>query len=147
MPYKQSAEYRRRRREQLAQTGLCKTCAQRPPIAGQTACVPCRQRDKSIQAIAHARFKKTIFEYYGAICNCCGETEPTFLTIDHINNDGNVQRMQIKTGGTNFYRTVAKRIEANDAPTDLQILCRNCNWGKHVNHGVCPHLAKYIDKG
>lgn len=67
-----------------------------------------------------------------------------FLTIDHVNNDGNVQRKSDKTGGTNFYRLTAHKILDGNAPNDLQILCRNCNWGKHVNGGICPHMNKRI---
>ena len=32
--------------------------------------------------------KKQIFDIYGWICNCCGEKNPKFLTIDHVFNDG-----------------------------------------------------------
>ena len=32
--------------------------------------------------------KKTVLNAYGNKCQCCGETEPWFLTIDHKNNDG-----------------------------------------------------------
>ena len=70
---------------------------------------------------------------------CCGEVEPKFLSLDHINNDGWVDRKFDKSGGSNFYRKVARLIVEGKAPADLQILCRNCNWGKHVNGGVCPH--------
>ena len=79
-------------------------------------------------------FRLHIIEYYGNVCSCCGEDMIEFLSIDHKNNDGAEQR---KTHGVGivFY----KWIIANDYPDDLQILCRNCNWGKRVNNGVCPH--------
>lgn len=124
-------------------TGLCADCGKRPPIAGANYCVPCRQRQSSKSAQAHSKFKRIIYDYFGSSCQCCGESEPMFLTIDHVNNNGNVARKQDKTGGTNFYRVTAKRIQAGNPPTDLQILCRNCNWGKHVNGGTCPHKSGY----
>lgn len=75
-----------------------------------------------------------IFSHYGNKCQCCGETEPLFLTVDHINNDGAEAR---KTQGQSyqFYRWIRK----NEYPKDLQLLCRNCNWGKYANDGICPH--------
>ena len=76
--------------------------------------------------------KKIVFEHYGNVCSCCGETEIMFLTIDHVNNDGNKDR---RINGTHIY----KRIIKEGFPSHFQILCRNCNWGKHVNGGTCPH--------
>ena len=56
--------------------------------------------------------------------------------IDHINNDGNKQRKNGKyTGGTaNFYYW----IKTNNYPTDLQVLCYNCNMAKAI-YKICPH--------
>jgi hypothetical protein len=139
----QSVQYRKDRRERFIAEGLCPVCGKRPPIAGQAWCVPCRQRNLSAGAKDHARLKRIIYEYYGDRCNCCGKAEPKFLTIDHVNNDGGVQRKKDKTGGTNFYRITATKIQFGEPPIDLQILCRNCNWGKHVNDGVCPHISKH----
>lgn len=81
-----------------------------------------------------------VFTAYGGYrCACCGETEPMFLTIDHINNDGADHRRELKTliggGGSAFFAWLRK----NKFPTGFQVLCRNCNWGKHANGGICPH--------
>lgn len=67
-------------------------------------------------------------------CNCCGEKELKFLTIDHINNDGAQHRKLNKNNIDNF-------IIQNHFPEDFQILCYNCNCGKSINNGVCPHLV------
>lgn len=42
-----------------------------------------------------------------------------------------------KLGGNSgrFYEWIIR----NNFPKDLQILCWNCNMGKNVNKGVCPH--------
>lgn len=93
----------------------------------------------------YAKNKKIIFDHFGSKCACCGEAEVAFLTLDHINNDGHIQRKNDPNGGVNFYRRVAKLVLAGNPPKDLQILCRNCNWGKHSNGGVCPHLSKYLE--
>jgi hypothetical protein len=34
---------------------------------------------------------------------------------------------------------VLRYIIKNNYPDDFQILCANCNWGKQLNGGVCPH--------
>ncbi len=67
-------------------------------------------------------------------CHCCGEATVEFLTLDHVANDGNVHRKEIGVGGQRLYRWARD----NNYPDSLQVLCRNCNWGKHA-FGVCPH--------
>lgn len=90
-----------------------------------------------------AKLLRQIFEHYGRECACCGETDPLFLTIDHINNDGAAHRREM--GYKNGYRyTLASTdlhcwIRANGFPDTFQVLCFNCNCGKARNHGICPH--------
>jgi hypothetical protein len=79
-----------------------------------------------------------VFEAYGGYkCNCCGENEPMFLSIDHIDNDGANERKSGKYcgSGTGFYQWLRK----SKFPLGYQVLCMNCNTGKHKNGGVCPH--------
>ena len=75
--------------------------------------------------------------YGGYACACCGETEPLFLTLDHVNNDGGKFRRE--TGflhhGAKFY----KWLKDHFFPPGYQVLCSNCNHGKHRNNGTCPH--------
>lgn len=84
------------------------------------------------------RIKDEVFMAYGGYeCACCGETEPMFLTIDHIDNDGAEHRRAMKsTGGSSFFAW----LRTNGFPKGFQVLCRNCNWGKHANGGICPHM-------
>lgn len=83
--------------------------------------------------------KDIVFTYYGGyICACCGEDEQLFLTIDHVNNDGADHRREMGTphqSGQRLYRWLVK----NGFPDGFQVLCMNCNYGKHQNGGVCPH--------
>lgn len=84
--------------------------------------------------------RQNVFEAYGGfVCACCGEKEPMFLTIDHVENDGNKHRKELATkigkGGTAFFDWLKR----NKFPPGFQVLCRNCNWGKHANGGICPH--------
>lgn len=92
-------------------------------------------------AKTHIQRKNKVFEAYGgAKCNCCGETERYFLTIDHINNDGAEHRKTFKKGEKNIYTWLYK----HNFPTGFQILCMNCNFGKYRNFydngkNCCPH--------
>lgn len=81
--------------------------------------------------------KNIVFLHYGAKCACCGETIPQFLSVDHINNDGckDLAKSGLRRGGLSLYIDIIK----NNFPDTFQILCMNCNWGKHLNHGRCPH--------
>ncbi len=74
------------------------------------------------------------FEMYGSRCACCGETTLLFLTLDHILNDGNIKR----DGRHNNNKEIKCAIKEY-RPDLYQVLCMNCNWGKHRNGGVCPH--------
>ena len=75
-----------------------------------------------------------IISNYGGKCVCCGETNPKFLTLDHMNNDGSTTRPN-KRAGYPFYEWVIK----NGFPPTLRLLCWNCNCGRQRNNGVCPH--------
>lgn len=77
-----------------------------------------------------------VFDHYGRVCVCCGERNIEFLTIDHINNDGNIHRASLNShgGGKSIYRDLKKR----GWPPIVQILCWNCNAAKAI-YGVCPH--------
>lgn len=133
----------RDRVQQFIKAGKCSRCGNEPPTGKSKFCPKCHLYCKTKGSLENARFKSIIFSHFGSKCICCGELEPAFLTIDHINNDGHIAR-KLETSGSNFYRKLAKSIEDGNAPMDLQLLCRNCNWGKHVNCGICPHLGKYL---
>lgn len=82
------------------------------------------------------RLKVQIIDAYGGKCYCCGIDHPSFLTIDHINDDGAEQRRQGKQRrGCAGYRDIIKA----GFPEDLRLSCWNCNSGRHFNGGICPH--------
>jgi predicted restriction endonuclease len=72
--------------------------------------------------------------HYGGKCACCGEKRYEFLAIDHINGGGSKMRKGIRKGGNSFYLWIIK----NSFPTDLRILCHNCNLSLGF-YGYCPH--------
>ena len=86
-----------------------------------------------------AILKNEVFEAYGGWrCVCCGEEERAFLTMDHMENNGSKMRREgIHGHSYQFYRWLKK----NGFPSGFQVLCSNCNVGKHKNGGVCPHQA------
>lgn len=97
-----------------------------------------RKRNAAAQKI-RTKIRVAVFAHYGEKCACCGENERLFLTIDHINNDGAQHRRAMASlvgkGGTAFFAWLVR----SGFPSGFQTLCRNCNWGKHANGGVCPH--------
>lgn len=70
--------------------------------------------------------------HYGGVCACCGEADVRFLTFDHI--DGGGRKHFEETGPT-----LAHWLRKNSYPEGFQVLCWNCNGGRSVNGGICPH--------
>lgn len=116
--------------------GGCVTCG-RPPAPGLTRCDKCRTNNLAATKRSYDRIKVEVINHYGGKCNCCGEEERMFLTIDHIASDGAEHRRNnnIKSG-SGTYRWLKK----NGFPRGFQVLCYNCNSGRHINGGVCPHV-------
>ncbi len=113
---------------------------------------PDKYEDAKKKANAYRRWwlaviKDKVFLHYGGwVCACCGETERLFLTLDHINNDGaefrrKIAGKQARGGGQITYMWLAQ----NGFPPGLQVLCSNCQHGKRMNKGVCPHQARRND--
>lgn len=92
------------------------------------------------------RVKDAVFGAYGGYrCACCGETERQFLTLDHMSNDGAKMRRE-NFGSRTYagYRTYAWLLK-HSFPKGYQVLCMNCNHGKRMNKGVCPHQTRSND--
>jgi hypothetical protein len=110
---------------------LCSTCGKHPPHDNRKSCKTCL--DKS-----NARWnnkKQQVFAAYGgAICKCCGETLQLLLTLDHINNDGAEERKRLNR------KSLYGWLVLNNFPPGYVVLCFNCNIGKSLNGGICPHV-------
>lgn len=85
------------------------------------------------------RLKREAYDVYGHVCACCGESEPLFLSIDHMNNDGYAHRKLL--GRKTLIYLWLKR---HGYPRTFQVLCMNCNYGKRMNGGVCPHVTANV---
>lgn len=87
------------------------------------------------------KLRDQVFEAYGGYkCRCCGETERSMLTLDHINNDGGEHRR--KSPAMRWAKHMYAWLIEQGFPPILQILCYNCNISKFRNGGVCAHQIK-----
>jgi hypothetical protein len=92
---------------------------------------------------------ETFAAYGGYQCHCpgCHITEPKFLCIDHVYNDGAQHRRRLCKGDVRRARTLGGHVfyrwlKKNGYPKGFQPLCANCNYGKRMNHGVCPRTGQ-----
>lgn len=135
--------------------GLCVRCGkvQEGDRAGKRHCLDCNgkykvydlkryHKHKSPRLAANKKrnqmAKDALYERLGGyICACCGETEKLFLTIEHKNGGGRKER-RYYGGNGRLYKALLKR----DDLSGYEILCMNCNRGKYLNGGICPHKTK-----
>lgn len=115
------------RRSVRQKSGLCKECG---VVSDGPYCRGCLDK----QIARNRALKAEVVAAYGGKCACCGEGQILFLQIDHINGGGKKDR----DAGL-FSATWYRWLKNNGYPKDYQLLCANCNWGKHINGGVCPH--------
>lgn len=92
----------------------------------------CRQcfRDRGQQ------WKRQVFEHYGLVCICCGETHFEFLSIDHVLGGGrqHLAKLHVGNGGSAFYGWLIRQ----GFPPGYETRCMNCN--SAIGHyGYCPH--------
>ena len=140
-------------------TAICIRCRKEEPMSQFSKdksrpsgfsvwCRACKRDHARLQYLKHGEkmraqkviyrkaVKDKVFTAYGRQCKCCGETEPLFLDIDHMDNDGAEHRKKHRLGtGKQFYVWLI----TNNFPSNFQTLCCNCNRGKFRNNGICPH--------
>ncbi len=121
----------RLKRQNLVASGLCGYCGKE---SKKPKCLECFNKKSPAQKLWLIRTKNEVFNAYGNKCVCCGETEPKFLQLDHVNNDGAAHRKEMKHSGS-FVYSYAKK---HNYPDIFQLLCANCNWAKGL-FGECPH--------
>jgi hypothetical protein len=98
-----------------------------------------RQRHPGLHAAQkrknYARLREEILDAYGRACACCGETESTFLALDHVGGGGEAHRRAVSGDTARIYRAARRE----GFPPRYRLLCHNCNWATH-RLGRCPHL-------
>lgn len=112
----------------------CSRCRSNLSVKGLRICQPCRDYFKQWSSSRIAQDKRKCIIYYGKNegCVCCGITQISFLSLDHIKDDGFKDH---KGKGKHLYRILIKL----NFPSGYQTLCFNCQWGKRLNNGFCPH--------
>lgn len=104
-------------------------------LANRKAYYQSHKGDERVRGRArHAALRMEVLQHYGGQCACCGETEPRFLGIDHINGGGSAHRKTIGLSGKSIYYW----LKNNGFPAGFQVLCHNCNSAKG-RYGICPH--------
>ena len=92
-----------------------------------------REQARTITARGKRALRNEFLAAYGARCACCGETEATFLTLEHIGGGGSQDRRS--SGGTHM---IFLRLKRQGWPKDrFTVLCHNCQFGERI--GGCPH--------
>lgn len=91
-------------------------------------CIDCGKRKRTpgtnetkfYGRVINLAIKLEMIEAYGGKCVGCGETHPFFLTLDHINNNGYLEKRR----GIDLYT----KLRQNGFPqSEFQLLCHTCN--------------------
>jgi len=93
------------------------------------------RRHREIGRVQKTVTKAELVAAYGGKCACCGETELTFLSLDHVNGGGRTHRTEL---GSN--RKVYQLVKAEGFPPTYRILCMNCQFGTRFSN-ACPHMT------
>ena len=115
---------------------FCDTCG--APCGKLKYCsADCRPSSKEYRARIRAEF----IAAYGGRCQCpggCYVTEPAFMELDHIYQDGAAHRRRTGARGYQMYRLLQEQGYPRDR---YRILCSNCNLAR-ARFGRCPHEDK-----
>lgn len=127
------------------ESGICAQCG-KSETDNSIQCEACKEVAAQQEKVLRKKMKDAAYAAYGGyVCVCCGETNPLFLSIDHIDGDGNKHRRSMvgkhaKNVGAS--RDLYRWLMRNGYPPGFQILCMNCNVGKSRNGNVCPHVSQ-----
>lgn len=108
----------------------CRKPNERHPLI---ICGACYEKAQMRRKQTERKLKDAVLDIYGRACACCGEKEPLCLTLDHVDNDG-----RFDVHGHKLYKQI---LDSDFLRADLQTLCYNCNIGRYLNGGICPHAA------
>ncbi len=87
------------------------------------------------------KLRDCVFEAYGKVCACCGESEEVFLTVDHADGDGAIHRKKFGQSAWGVYRDIVNQ----GFPKKYRILCMNCNWATRFGH-PCFHQQMDVQR-
>ena len=128
----------KQKRKEKVERGLCAYCSQQRERLDIKLCDTCHSASLAAGIRNRQRLKLQMIAAYGGCCACCGEAEPDFLTLDHVNDDGAVERRD--SSGRSVL--IMARLRREGWPKgQYQILCFNCNCARAA-FGTCPHQRK-----
>ena len=118
--------------------GNCNVCYARPAKEGRKRCPPCADRHLRHDRDDYAKRRLKVIAMYGGSCVCCGETNHKYLQIDHVNDDGYIERGLAKARGEHmeFGKAFYTKLGNSERRSDLQLLCANCHNAK-TRYGGC----------
>lgn len=122
-------EFPKRKNSRTGLLSLCHECNRARVKKWREGDNNSRETDKE----RRLRWKRETLAFYGGACACCGESDHRFLTFDHVNGGGREHR------ANEAYTDMLRWLRANRHPEGYQVLCWNCNSGRQINGGVCPH--------
>lgn len=129
-------EKQNNRRHILKENGLCIHCRQ--PSNCNATCSKCLEYNKNLKRRLRENLKQEVYRAYGNKCAICGELDPFCLNIDHVDNDGYEKR---KNGEDHHSLQLYLKIKKLNYPPNYALLCRHCNWLKHIKH---KHYDLYV---
>ncbi len=110
-------------------TSVVKNCPEHGPIlqdqcylvGSSTRCKQCELQRARARNISN-RYK--VLQHYSGpepFCAFCGESNPSFLGLDHVNNGGKKHQVLAK------FSSATSWARSNGYPPIFQVLCHNCN--------------------
>ena len=86
-----------------------------------------------------------VYRLMGGACVDCGETDFNLLTIDHVHNDGGLERRITQRFGATKYRHYLRHGIPRTGVYAIELRCWNCNQGKKLRYEQAQHQV--VDKG
>lgn len=133
---RRSENGKRHGRKKLA-IGICRRCGNWNDQKGKYHCSKCIQIQIEQFRQRRKYNKEFIVNYFGGKCLECGEKDIRCLSLDHIDNDGRLDKKSEKGKRQvtpTWYAKLVKLIKSNKPlPRRLQLLCFNCHAKKDLN--------------
>lgn len=123
-------------RARKVSNSICTWCNKSHDRLGQHHCYDCSQRAIERMRLRRKEIKLFLIEHFGGSCKDCGERDVRCLTLDHVNNDGAIDK-KAKNGKRQitptWYAKLFKLIKSGKSlPRELQLLCFNCHSKKDL---------------
>lgn len=93
-----------------------------------------REHLKGLNKANYYKYKQEMLNAYGNKCECCGEIEPAFLSLEHKKRNGQKHRNRLGSGFAIWLEIRSQGFSKED----YTLLCMNCQRGTLLLEG-CPH--------